>query len=122
MSSAVIGALSLPLLLLLLALRVHVALALGTTGFLGVWLLKGNLVKAIAMFTTTPHSSTVNYTLAVVPLYILMGIWISRAGFAEAAYRFAHIWIGQVRGSLAIATFVANAFNERDLRCAILPW
>lgn len=109
MSGPVLATVSILFLLLLLALHIHVAVALAITGFLGMWLLKGSLPVAMGVLITTPYSTVAQYTLAVVPLYILMGVWIGAAGFAERAYHAAHIWIGRVRGSLAIATVIANA-------------
>ncbi|MBI4307917.1 MAG: TRAP transporter large permease [Chloroflexi bacterium] len=109
MNPALVGALSIPFLLALLILRVHVALALGVTGFLGLWVITGKLSTAMGALTTTPYTSIANFAFAVVPLYILMGSWVAQAGFARDAYKAVQTWMGRLPGGLSIATVGANA-------------
>jgi tripartite ATP-independent transporter DctM subunit len=49
------------------------------------------------------------YTLSVVPLFILMGNFVARAGLAQELFRAAYAFIGHVRGGLAHATVLACA-------------
>ena len=49
------------------------------------------------------------YTLSVVPLFILMGNFVARAGLAHELFRAAYTFIGHVRGGLAHATIIACA-------------
>ena len=49
------------------------------------------------------------YTLSVVPLFILMGNFVARAGLAHELFRAAYAFIGHVRGGLAHATVLACA-------------
>ncbi len=49
------------------------------------------------------------YTLSVVPLFILMGNFVARAGLANELFRAAFTFIGHVRGGLAHATIIACA-------------
>lgn len=49
------------------------------------------------------------YTLSVVPLFILMGNFVARAGLAHELFRLAYSFIGHVRGGLAHATILACA-------------
>jgi tripartite ATP-independent transporter DctM subunit len=49
------------------------------------------------------------YTLSVVPLFILMGNFVARAGLAHELFRLAYSLIGHVRGGLAHATILACA-------------
>ena len=50
-----------------------------------------------------------NYTLSVVPLFILMGNFVTRAGMSQELFRAAYAFIGHLRGGLAMATVWASA-------------
>ncbi|MES1947893.1 Trap-type mannitol/chloroaromatic compound transport system, large permease component [Salinisphaera sp. C84B14] len=51
--------------------------------------------------------STMNsFTLVSIPLFILMALILERTGIADALYRMMHLWIGNVRGGLAVGTVV----------------
>ena len=50
-----------------------------------------------------------NYTLSVVPLFILMGNFVTRAGMSQELFRAAYAFIGHLRGGLAMATVCACA-------------
>jgi tripartite ATP-independent transporter DctM subunit len=50
-----------------------------------------------------------SYTLSVVPLFILMGNFVSRAGLSQELFRAAYAFIGHWRGGLAMSTIVACA-------------
>ena len=59
----------------LMALGVHVGLALAATGFIGMLAMTGKIQLALAMFTTTPYSTTNVYAFAILPLFIIMGLF-----------------------------------------------
>ncbi|MEM9787655.1 MAG: TRAP transporter large permease [Pseudomonadota bacterium] len=48
-----------------------------------------------------------NFQFAVLPLFILMGVFVARSGVAERMFNAASIWLGQLRGGLALSTVVA---------------
>lgn len=109
MDPLLIGGLSIPFLLLLLLLRVHVGIALYATGFLGYWLMMGSLQTAIRLLATQPYAVTASFTMAVLPLFLLMGVFAGLSGFAADAYDAGAKWLGKFRGGLAISTVIANA-------------
>lgn len=47
-----------------------------------------------------------NYTLLAVPLFIFMGGMLARSGIAEKMYAALYLWLGGMRGGLAIVTVV----------------
>jgi len=96
------------LLVVMLTVGVHIGVALGLTGFLGI-LLAINPQAALAQLATVPFSTTNSFTLAVIPLFILMGALASQAGLTTDLYRAAYSWLGRVRGGLAMATTLASA-------------
>jgi tripartite ATP-independent transporter DctM subunit len=63
----------------------------------------------IAMLASAAFHNVMDYVFAVVPMFLLMGFLANYAGSAEDAYDLAVRVMGKVRGSLAIATVIANA-------------
>jgi TRAP-type C4-dicarboxylate transport system permease large subunit len=55
------------------------------------------------------YESGFQYTLSVVPLFILMGNFVTRAGMSKELYRAGHTVVGHLRGGLAMATVLACA-------------
>ena len=90
----------------LIFLRVPIAIALGFVGFAGFAALNG-LTPALSMVALTTSGSTMSYSLAVVPLFILMGNLVAGAGISAELYRAAQVFIGHRKGGLAIATILS---------------
>jgi C4-dicarboxylate transporter, DctM subunit len=89
-------------------LRVPLAFAMGFVGFVGLGLMRGWLPTA-ANAAEVIYESGFAYTLSVVPLFILMGNFVARAGLAHELFRLAYSFIGHLRGGLAHATILACA-------------
>src|SRR5512132_2360124 len=105
MTEALVG---LGLMMVLALLRIPIAIAMGVVGFLGVAYLRDwNFAPALAMVETKVYETGRNYTLSVVPLFILMGNFVTRAGMSQELFRAAYAFIGHLRGGLAMATIVA---------------
>ena len=96
------------LLVFFLAVGVHIGVALGLGGILGMYLAIGP-DAAWAQLATIPFSTTNEFTLAVIPLFILMGSLATTAGITTDLYKAAYNWLGHLRGGLAIATTLASA-------------
>ena len=86
--------------------RVPIALAMGLTGFGGLAILKG-INPAMASVAATVWESGFQITLSVIPLVILMGNLVTKAGMARELYQAAHTFVGHLRGGLAMATIMA---------------
>jgi TRAP-type mannitol/chloroaromatic compound transport system permease large subunit len=112
MITAVIGFL---IVFVLIFLRVPIAIALGIVGFGGFWMLNGQ-TPAMSMVAITTTGSTMSYYLAVVPLFVLMGNLVAGAGISAELYRAAQVFIGHLKGGLAIAT-VASCGGLRIVHC-----
>lgn len=93
---------------LLALLRVPLAFAMGAVGFVGLGLLRG-WQPTMANAAQVVYDTGFAYTLSVVPLFILMGNFVARAGLAHELFRAAFTFIGHVRGGLAHATVIACA-------------
>ena len=94
--------------LILAFARVPLAIAMGLVGFAGLWWMRG-LNPALASVTSTVYEAGFEYTLSVVPLFILMGNFVTRAGMSRELYRAAYSLVGHFRGGLAMATVMACA-------------
>jgi C4-dicarboxylate transporter, DctM subunit len=93
---------------ILALLRLPLAFAMGFVGFAGLGLLRGwDATQASA--AQVVYDTGFAYTLSVVPLFVLMGNFVARAGLAHELFRAANAFIGHVRGGLAHATVIACA-------------
>ncbi|MEQ9125179.1 MAG: TRAP transporter large permease subunit, partial [Alphaproteobacteria bacterium] len=108
LDSAVTGLIVLVTLFGMLGLGVHIGVALGLCGVLGTFLAIGP-DAAWAQLATIPFSTTNSFTLAVIPLFILMGSLATQAGLTADLYRAANSWLGRLPGGLAMATTLASA-------------
>ena len=105
MSEALIGFAAVFLLALL---RIPLAFAMGLVGFVGLGLMRG-WPATMANAAQVVYDTGFAYTLSVVPLFILMGNFVARAGLAQELFRAAYAFIGHLRGGLAHATVIACA-------------
>ena len=93
---------------LLALMRVPLAFAMGLVGFAGIGLTRG-WMPALASTAQVVYETGFAYTLSVIPLFILMGNFVARAGLAHELFQAAYAFIGHVRGGLAHATVAACA-------------
>lgn len=88
---------------------VHIAVALGVISFAGVLILKGNVEVALNLLGLAIADSVSDEAFATVPLYVMMGLVVSRCGLGRDVYEFANDVFQGMRGGLGIATVAANA-------------
>lgn len=93
--------------LALIFMRVPIAFAMILVGFVGFGTLIGwnpafNLVGQVA------YDTGLNYELSVLPLFILMGHFVSKAGFSDELYAASNAFLRHRKGGLAMATVVAS--------------
>ncbi|MDQ5769291.1 TRAP transporter large permease [Thiothrix subterranea] len=108
MTEGVIGLLGIAALFVLLGLRVPVGMSLLSVGFAGIWVLD-DFQAATASLAAETFSATSSYSLAVIPLFILMGNIAGEAGYSQRLYDSAHAWVGSFRGGLASSTVIGCA-------------
>ncbi|MDH3763613.1 MAG: TRAP transporter large permease [Gammaproteobacteria bacterium] len=95
-------------LLLLIFLRVPIAFAMGLVGFFGfLYLNDYNAVAAMSMAARRVINTSQDYGLSVIPLFILMGNLVTRAGLSQELYKASYSFLGHLRGGLSMATVVA---------------
>ena len=97
----------------LVAIGVHIAIALGVTSALGIFLVTGADAHAFdtvqRMLAATAYEAIRAYVFAVIPLFMLMGEFIGKSGTITDVYRGINRLLHKIPGRLAIATVVGNA-------------
>ena len=107
MTEALVGLMAM---MVLAFMRIPIALAMGIVGVVGyAYMRDWSWGGALAMAQTKVYETGRNYTLSVVPLFILMGNFVTRAGMSQELFRTAYAFIGHRRGGLAMATIVGCA-------------
>ena len=97
-------------LLVMVALGVHIAIALGMASALGIFLVTGGSFNVVlAMLGSTAYEALRAYEFAVIPLFMLMGEFVSRSGAVTDVYRAIHRGLQRLPGRLAVATLLGNA-------------
>ncbi len=92
----------------LIALRMPVGLALFAVGSLGYIQYTG-LPVFMNYLKTTPYFLFSNYTLSVIPLFILMGAFAERSGLSQDLFRAANALVGHRRGGMAMGVIGASS-------------
>jgi C4-dicarboxylate transporter, DctM subunit len=90
----------------LIALRMPIGLAMLVVGAFGYAHLSSGMAFFSYMKTNAYHQFS-NYTLSVIPLFILMGALAERGGIAGALFNSAERAFGRFRGGLAMAVIGA---------------
>jgi C4-dicarboxylate transporter DctM subunit len=97
------GILGIGLLLLFLAIGMPVGIAMLASGFIGM-VLAGGFNVGLNMMQLVPFSTTANYTMVVLPLFLIMGEFAFHGQLSEDGYYFMHRLFGHLRGGMAMAT------------------
>lgn len=104
----IVGAISMAAAIVLAFLRVPLGFALLAVSVVGIGLAV-NWNVAFQLLPFTISDAVLNYDLAVVPMFILMGNIIAKTGIAHDLFRAAHAFVGHVRGGLALSTMMSCA-------------
>lgn len=104
------------LLCFILVFRMPIAFAMGVVGTVGFAYLQGlgidNLLDfrwtgPIALASNRIIDTAQEYSLSVIPLFILMGNFVTKANLSGELYRASNAFLGHRKGGLAMATIVA---------------
>jgi tripartite ATP-independent transporter DctM subunit len=96
------GLFMLGVLLVLIAFRLPIAIAMITVGIIGYLSISGWMVL-LNYLNTAAYWRFSTYDLSVVPLFLLMGQFATRAGMSKALFDAANVFVGHYRGGIAIA-------------------
>lgn len=109
MSNIEIGLWSFPVLLVLIFIRIPIGLAMLIVGFAGSFLIRGSFTPMLAQFKDLSYSTFSNYSLSIVPLFLLMGHFAALGGMSQALFNAAETWLGHKKGGVAMAAIGACA-------------
>ena len=93
-------------LLALMLAGVPIAFAMTIVGVGGTVLIIG-VEPTLSLLAQTWFDNSRNYSLSVLPLFLMMGNFVMQSGVAEELYASANAWLRHRRGGLAMATVVA---------------
>jgi C4-dicarboxylate transporter DctM subunit len=88
-------------------LRVPLAVAMAIAGIVGLGLMRG-WQPAFASTSQVIFETGFHYVLSVIPLFILMGNLVARAGMARELFKAANAFVGHRPGGLAMASVIAS--------------
>jgi tripartite ATP-independent transporter DctM subunit len=109
MNTVLIGVLSFVLLLILVFLHMPISIVMVVVGTIGYALVVNSQAALVKLGTDTFNNAAV-YTLSVIPMFLLMGLFLGTSGLARRLFDAFNAWLGHVRGGLAIASITACAF------------
>src|ERR1700732_4301740 len=106
MSTDTVAILGFVALFALMLLRVPVGMAMGLVGVTGFGYLNG-FSPALKLVGQTSMRTVTDYTFGVIPMFLLMGTFVSNSGMSRELFRAANGFVGHLRGGLGIATVAA---------------
>lgn len=109
MSNVEIGIASIAIILVLIQTGMHVAIALMTVSFFGVFFVKGKFIIAGSLLSQAALDGVARYSFGVIPLFVLMGVLVGACGLGRDVFDVAGQMFRRFKGGLGIATVFANA-------------
>ena len=106
MSTDLVALIGFVALFVLMLLRVPIGMAMGLVGVTGYGYIVG-AGPALKLVGQTSMRTVTDYTFGVIPMFMLMGAFVSISGVSKELFRAANSFIGHLRGGLGMATVVA---------------
>ena len=106
MDPNVVAVLGFVALFILMLLRVPVGMAMGLVGVTGFGMITG-VAPALKLIGQTSMRTVTDYTFGVIPMFLLMGAFVSNSGMSRELFKSAHAFAGHLRGGLGFATIIA---------------
>src|SRR6202045_4500193 len=108
LSTDAVAILGFVVLFALMLLRVPVGMAMGLVGVSGFAYIVGGTAALKSVGLTSMRTVT-DYTFGVIPMFLLMGAFVSNSGMSRELFRAANSFLGHFKGGLGIATIAACA-------------
>ena len=87
----------------------HIAVALGMTSLLGIYLINADIETVKSFSANTAYEALRDYIFAVIPLFLLMGEFLAKCGAARDLFTLVNRLTKWIPGRLGVATVLANA-------------
>lgn len=94
---------SFPVLLILIGLRMPIGLAMLLLGIAGSVLVNGTWLPVMSQMKSMAYDTFSNYSLGIIPLFLLMGQFATHGGLSKALFDAAESWLGHRKGGVAMA-------------------
>jgi C4-dicarboxylate transporter, DctM subunit len=88
---------------------IHIAVSLGLTSMLGLYLLTRDPQAMLSFASNTAYEALRDYVFAVIPLFLLMGEFLAKCGAASDLFALVNRASRGIPGRLGVATVLANA-------------
>ena len=108
MTDLVLGFMAIFAMLGFIILGMHIGIALIVSSFVAVWLMKSPEIAA-RFVGAAANDAIRDYLFGVVPLFVLMGMFVSISGVGRDTFDVFQWVLRRVRGGLGLATVGANA-------------
>lgn len=109
MSSIEIATWSFPILLLMIFIRIPIGLSMSLCGVVGAFFVYGSVAPVLNQLKQVTYGTFSNYSLSVIPLFLLMGQLAALGGLSQALFKAAQAWVGHRKGGVAMAAIAACA-------------
>jgi C4-dicarboxylate transporter DctM subunit len=109
LSNLELGLYSFPVLLLLIFLRIPIGLSMLAVGLGGLYLVYGNVTPILSRLKGETYSTFSNYSLSIIPLFLLMGQFAGLGGMSQSLFKAANAWLGHRKGGVAMSAIGACA-------------
>ena len=109
MSNLELGLYSFPVLLLLIFLRIPIGLSMLAVGLGGLYMVYGNAMPILSRLKGETYSTFSNYSLSIIPLFLLMGQFAGLGGMSQSLFKAANAWLGHRKGGVAMSAIGACA-------------
>lgn len=103
-----IGVLAVVAMLVLMVMKVPLGVAMALPGIVGM-LAMTDWRATRGLLSRMPFDQTASWSLSVIPMFILMGLFLYASGLTTKIYNVARQWVGKMPGGLAVGTNVAGA-------------
>ncbi len=108
MEPMLVGIIGFLVLFVILFAGMPIGLSMALVGFVG-WVVLAGFNGAIHQLGTVPFATVASFTLAVLPMFVLMGEWAYSSGLADDAFTAAQKALGRLPGGLAISCIGTSA-------------
>lgn len=101
-------AIALGILFLMMTTRIPLGFILLGAGILGIGAIHPRgVTMGFSVASNQMLDLAMNFQFSVLPLFILMGVFVAKAGLADDLFNMCNRWFGHLRGGLAISTVAA---------------
>lgn len=93
MDASMIGFICIAIMLIMIAFRAPIALSMAVTGFVGFASIVA-FQPAVAILDSAPFDALSNYSFSPIPMFILMGVFASKARMSQELFNGAKTLFG----------------------------